>query len=102
VNAFIIGGQREWINKHDRSNRRDAIDALAAAGETTVPFKGITLPITEASMALTAIEKYAALCAERTEAHAAAIDALETAEEVEAYDITAGYPRVPNFDEREE
>ncbi len=32
VNAFIIGGQREWINKHDRSNRRDAIDALAAAG----------------------------------------------------------------------
>ena len=102
VNAFIIGGKREWIDKHDRSNRRDAIDALAAAGETTVPFKGITLPITEASMALTAIEKYAALCAERTEVHAAAIDALETAEEVEAYDITAGYPRVPNFDEREE
>lgn len=102
VNAFIIGGRRDWINKHDRSNQRNAIDALALAQEPTVSFKGITLPIEQASMALVAIEKYAALCAERTEAHAAAIDDLQTAEEVEAYDITAGYPRIPNFDENEE
>ena len=102
VNAFIIGGRRDWINKHDRSNQRNAIDALALAQEPTVSFKGITLPIEQASMALVAIEKYAALCAERTEAHAAAIDALQTAEDIEAYDITAGYPRIPNFDENEE
>lgn len=100
VNAFIIGGRREWINKYDRSVQRNGINALN--GEPTVLFKGITLPIDQASMALVEIEKYAALCAEKTEEHAAAIDALETAEEVEAYDITAGYPRVPNFDEREE
>ena len=100
VNAFIIGGRREWINKYDRSVQRNGINALN--GEPTVSFKGITLPIEQASMALVEIEKYAALCAEKTEEHAAAIDALQTAEEVEAYDITAGYPRIPNFDENEE
>lgn len=97
VNGFKIGGQVMWINKYDRANLRNAIDALQDASEETVSFKGLTMPIAMAKAALSAIELYAAKSENVTEAHAAAIMDLESAEDIERYDITVGYPDRPEF-----
>ena len=98
VNGFILGGTRHWIGRHDRTNFYRAIEGLRKDGETSVPFAGIALPLELAASALDRIEGYAAKCQERTDEHAAAIATLETIEAVEAYDITAGYPDMLNFD----
>lgn len=95
VNEFTINGQPLWYGPDLRSNLRNSINSLE--GEETVSFQGITLPTDVASAALTAVEKYAAKCTERTEAHEAAIEALATAEAIEAYDFTTGYPEKLQF-----
>ena len=49
-------------------------------------------------MALAKIQIYANQCYGVTEKHKAAVNALETVEEVEAYDFTAGYPERLTFE----
>ncbi len=98
VNGFIIGGRVDWINKYDRANLRMAIDALADEdGEEIVKFKGVTLPVAQAKVILSQIEVYAAKCAEKTADHAAAIEELGSIADVNSYDITVGYPDMPEF-----
>ena len=46
---------------------------------------------------LYALEVYASACYDRTQAHLAAIDALETIEEIESYDYRVGYPEKLKF-----
>ena len=45
-----------------------------------------------------AVENYAGQCQKVTEGHRAAVNALATIAEVEAYDYTVGYPPKINFD----
>ena len=97
VNGFKIGSQVMWINKYDRANLRNAIDALEDSAEETVKFKGVTLPVAQAKAMLSAIEVYAAKCAEKTDVHEAAILELGSEEDVERYDITVGYPEMLEF-----
>ena len=97
VNSFVIAGRSMWFTPDLRANLRNAIDALEETQEESVSFKGITLPINMAKAALSAIERYAAKCSEKTDAHAAAIMALQSAEDIERYDITVGYPEIPEF-----
>ena len=97
VNAFTIAGQELWIPKFDRANFRCAIDSMRAGGKETVELNGIQLPIEMASAALTAIESYAAECDTQTKHHATAIMALQSAEDIERYDITVGYPEKLTF-----
>lgn len=97
VNSFVIGGQSMWIGKYDRANYRNAINAAKEKGRESVKFAGFVIPTVIADAALTEIEDYAAKCAEKTDDHAAAIAALQTAEAVEAYDFTIGYPSHPEF-----
>ena len=99
VNSFVIAGRSMWFTPDLRANLRNAIDALEETQEESVSFKGITLPINMAKAALSAIERYAAKCSEKTDAHAAAIMALQSAEDIERYDITVGYPEMPNFNQ---
>ena len=97
VNSFILAGQPMWFTPYLRANLRNAVDALQDASEETVSFKGLTMPIAMAKAALSAIELYAAKSENVTEAHAAAIMDLESAEDIERYDITVGYPDRPEF-----
>jgi hypothetical protein len=98
VNGFVMGGKVRWIPPYKRANFRCAIDSMRTNGRPAVELEGITLPIEAASAALIGIEDYAAACDTITKHHAAAIDALETEEAVAAYDFTAGYPEMLNFD----
>lgn len=97
VNGFTIGGQTLWINKYDRANLRNAIEALEDVAEETVKFKGVTIPVSSAKAMLAMIEVYAAKCAEKTADHAAAIEELGSIADVNRYDITVGYPEKLEF-----
>lgn len=98
VNAFILGGHATWIDPYRRANYYRAIEAKRKQGAGTVAIDHIELPIEMAAAALDAIEAYAADCKTATDSHEDAIRQLRTAEEIEAYDITTGYPAVLNFD----
>ena len=97
INSFTIGGQSMWFGPALRANLKNAIDAMEAAQEETVSFKGIVLPIAQAKAALSAIELYAAKCSQVTEEHAAKIAAKKTAATIASYDFTTGYPEHPSF-----
>lgn len=97
VNSFTIGNEVTWLSPASRSNYLLTIQAAQAAGVEVVIFEGIQLPVASALAALNAINVYAMQCVGVTEAHKAAINALDTIEAVEAYDYTTGYPEKLNF-----
>lgn len=101
VNRFTINGQTHWYTPDLRANLRNATDALEDGHRDSAKFKDIVLPVPLARAAIFALERYAADCQNKTDEHAAAIEALETAEAVEAYDFTTGYPEPLNFDQIE-
>ena len=67
--------------------------------DTTLWANGVQypLPLSTAVKMLYALEVYASMCYDQTQAHLAAIDAMTSVEEVEAYDHTAGYPEKLRF-----
>lgn len=101
VNQFYIADTPMWLDKETRTGLKLRFEAEIAMGktDTTLWADGVQYPLsleTAVSM-LYALEVYASMCYDRTQAHLAAIDALTTVEEVEAYDHTAGYPEKLRF-----
>ena len=101
VNIFYLNGTPMWLDKATRVGLMNSIGIEKAAGrvQTTLWFGGasITLKCDTAISMLSALELYALECYNVTAAHKAAVNALETAEEVAGYDYTVGYPEKPNF-----
>lgn len=98
VNAFIVNGNPMWLN-HDQRSRLSASIAVCTEETMTKYFGGIayTFPVAAWKQMLDAVELYADTCQTVTEAHKAEVNAMATVEEVEAYDITIGYPTKLNF-----
>lgn len=100
VNSFTVnvGGQviEAWLTPEQRANYKNSLDSAELLGLTEVhPVFGgqqLTIPTQTAKMALAQIQIYADRCYIVTENHRAAINALTTIEEVEAYDYQQGYP----------
>ena len=100
VNSFDVTIQGQtmslWINKETRSDYRSSIEAAELLGRTEVKpvFGGqeVTLSVQMAKMALAQVQLYANQCYGVTERHKAAILLLQSVQEVEGYDFTAGYP----------
>lgn len=101
VNGFLLNGQHAWLSKNDRASLRSLVQIQKEAGQsTTVLWYGETsynLTCDDALAMLSALELYASQCYNKTAEHLAAISALETLEEVQAYDYTAGYPEQLSF-----
>lgn len=106
VNSFnVTFGENNvtsaWLTPDQRSNYKNSIDAAKLVGleEVHPMFNGIqlTIPISTAEMALAQIQLYADRCYIVTETHKSNVNALETIEEVDNYDITSGYPEKLNF-----
>lgn len=101
VDGFYIGETLLWLPLEKRTGLKLRFEAEKASGktETTLWENGIQYPlnIEVAIQMLYALEVYASMCYDQTQAHLAAIDALTTAEEVEAYDHTSGYPEKLRF-----
>ena len=97
VNEFSIGGQPMWLDKATRAGLLLRFEAESKVGRenTTLWYGGqsFTLPLAQAQQILIALELYASECYDRTQAHIAAVNAMESKEAVEAYDYTTGYPQ---------
>lgn len=91
----------DWFTAAERSNHKDSIDAAETLGIETldVPIAGqsITIPVQSAKLMLAQIQLYADACYRVTETHKATVNAIETIEEVDAYDYTIGYPEKLTF-----
>ena len=102
VNSFSVNGNDMWLDHDVRQQLRISLDALSQAGRETVTkwFDGIeyTYPIDVWYYMLGLVEVYASDALNVTESHKAAINALESIEEVEAYEFT-GYPEKLSFGE---
>ena len=101
VNQFFIGETPMWLDKETRTGLKLRFEAEIAMGktDTTLWADGVQypLPLSTGVQMLYALEVYASMCYDQTQAHLAAIDALTTIEEVEAYDYATGYPDKLHF-----
>lgn len=101
VNSFTLQGKTMWLPKETRVGLVNSVTIEKNAGkETTVLWFGgekYELPVGTALQMLSASELYALECYNVTAAHKAAVNALESVEDVVAYDYTQGYPEKLNF-----
>lgn len=105
VNSFYIGGVRTWLDKATRVGLKLRFEAEKRSGKesTTLWQDGMqfTLPLAGEVTALDmldAIELYASACYDVTQMHLAAAAELETAQEMENYGYTSGYPEKLRFE----
>jgi hypothetical protein len=102
VNSFSVNGKDMWLDHDLRQQLRISLDALSQAGRETVTkwFDGLeyTYPIDVWYYMLGQVEVYASDALNVTESHKAAINALESIEDVEAYEFS-GYPEKLSFGE---
>lgn len=101
VNSITLGDATMWISRDDRISLMNSTTILQNAGaETTTLWYGgqkYTLPCAALIQMLSALEVYALQCYDVTEEHKAAVNALTTIEEVDAYDYTTDYPEHLTF-----
>lgn len=101
VNSFTLQGKQMWLPKETRVGLVNSITIEKNAGkETTVLWFGgekYELPVDTALQMLSDLELYALECYNVTAAHKAAVNTLESVEDVVAYDYTQGYPEKLNF-----
>lgn len=96
VNSFLVDGTKMWLDKATRVGLMNSTTIAQSSGleKVTLWFGDTQLILTcdKAIKLLSAIEMYAVQCFDTTARHKAAIGNLTTIEEIEKYDITAGYP----------
>lgn len=104
VNGFYLNGMLIPWSKDDPSSpnvdkrmglRQNIADKVALGEENiSIWMKGMsfTMPCAQAEMLMRSIENYAYECFNVTAAHKKTVSELTSIEEVEKYDITAGYP----------
>lgn len=97
VNGFVLNGLLVWLDKATRVGLMNSTTIAKAAGQqtTTLWLKGIKLVVgcDKAIQLLSALEMYALECFNVTAAHKKAVEDMESVEEVEAFDVTADYPK---------
>lgn len=96
VNSFLVDGTSMWLDKATRVGLMNSTTIAKNLGQEKVALwlgsTQLTLACDKAISLLSAIEMYAVQCFDTTAAHKKAVSELTTIEEVEKYDITAGYP----------
>lgn len=96
VNSFTLGEQKMWLTVEEREQIATQISANEAVERNTMTrwFGGhdFTFPLATWKQMLVALEVYAGDALNVTESHKAAVMAMESVEDVEAFDITQGYP----------
>ena len=97
VNGFILNGMTVWLDKATRVGLMNSTTIAKASGQqtTTLWLGDVKLEVDcdKAIQLLSALEMYALECFNVTAAHKAAVAELKTIKEVEAFDVTADYPK---------
>jgi len=102
VNGFFYNGQLMWLDRVTRAVLSNTINSAELLGQETIDiwYKDIiclTLDCETAKYLLATLELYATNCYNVTANHKLAVRNMENIEDVQSYDITAGYPPRPNF-----
>lgn len=101
VNQFFIKGIPLWLDREERATlqRRFEIEQKAGKTDSVLWKNGVSFPlvIAEAMQMLDVLEMYAIASYDNTQKHIAAVNAISTLEELEAYDYMAGYPEKLRF-----
>lgn len=96
VNGFLLNGLRVWLNKDTRVGLMNSTQIAKGMGQTTTTlwFGGMKMEVDcdKAITLLSALEMYALECFNTTAKHKAAVEKMQTVEEVLGYDYTQGYP----------
>lgn len=96
VNGFVLNGNTVWLDKATRVGLMNSTSITKAMGQATTTLwlgeSKMEVPCDTAIKLLSALEMYALECFNVTAAHKKAVSELTSIEEVEKYDITAGYP----------
>lgn len=96
VNGFSLNNTVVWLDKATRVGLMNSTSITKAMGQATTTLwlgeSKMEVPCDTAIQLLSALEMYALECFNVTAAHKKAVSELTTIEEVEKYDITAGYP----------
>lgn len=102
VNSFKIEGESMWLDKATRVGLFNSISIEEKAGmsDTTIWLNGDkhVISIPDALAMLNAIEMYAINCYNVTQEHIAAVNALNSIEEIESYDFKFDYPAKLSFE----
>lgn len=97
VDDFTIGGIHIWLNHDLRGKVKENLETSQQLGETetVLRFNGMAFPMTveQGWQMYYAVLAYARECWNTTEIHLSAIDALQTVDELLAYDYKSGYPQ---------
>lgn len=105
VNSFNVTANDNtisaWLTPTERANYKSSIDAAEVVGLETLSFYigelPVTLPTQQAKLLLAQIQLYADQCFMVTKAHKAAVEALESIEDVDNYNYESGYPEKLTF-----
>ena len=101
VNGFYYNGVFMWLDRDTRASLRNTIESSALLGRETLNIwfgdVYITLALNDARGMLAVLELYATDCYNVTAQHRVAVGNLTTLDEVEQFDVTAGYPPMPEF-----
>ena len=106
VNSFDVMQNNEvvassWLTPAERANYRSSIDAAELVGLTELSLYigeiPVILPTTAAKLMLAQIQLYADQCFIVTKQHKTAVEAMNSIEDVDDYDITQGYPTKLSF-----
>lgn len=102
VNSFDFNGKSAWLDKYTRVGLFNSISIEEKAGmtDTALWLDGVkhVVVIPDALAMLNAIELYAINCYNVTQSHIAAVNALNSIEEIEGYDYKVGYPVKLSFE----
>lgn len=97
VNAFMLNGQKVWLDKATRVGLMNSTSIAKAMGQaTTTLWLGeakLVVDCNKAIQLLSALEMYALECFNVTAAHKKAVNEMTTLEDVLGYDYTCGYPK---------
>ena len=98
VNGFRYGDVEYWIPRETRVSLMNTANILGS-GMMTLWFNDtpLELEVNRVRDMLSVLERYAFTCYNVTEQHKVEVMALDTVEEVDAYDVTVGYPNKVNF-----
>lgn len=91
---ILLNGVKIWKTPAERDNYLMTVQSAKRLGVQTIPFMGMELPVDKAQMVIDAANVYGFQVTAAMEHHEAAINALETEEEIVAYDHTTGYPDI--------
>lgn len=98
VNAFILDGQRGWLDKDTRMGLRQNVADRRVLGRESIVIwvdgNPHSMDLDRAEGFLRALENYAYACKAVTSEHKAKVAAMETIEEVLGYDYREGYPSI--------